>query len=159
MGTQKNTGSLLPMSPHLSSTEKFGAIKDSLRGNFTPWGKESRRTQDLQQWSFAAFAPGVFHRLHQCWLHWQTCLKLPQHLLSVTGAVAGVGLALRSPSPFCVLLSGMWTPQHLTTCRRGPELTLLWTPHHQDSDLSWWGSPTKALSPALLWPIICQQTG
>ena len=31
-GSQKNTGSLLPVSPHPSSTEKFGARKDSLRG-------------------------------------------------------------------------------------------------------------------------------
>ena len=154
-GSQKNTGSLLPVSPHPSSIEKFGARKDSLRGNFTPWGKENRRTQDSQQWSFAAFAPGASQRFHQRCLHWQTCLKLPQHLLSVTGAVARVGLALRSPSPFCVLLSGMWTAQHFTTYRKG----LLWTPHHQGSDLSWRGSPANALSPALLWTIICQQTG
>ena len=65
MGSEKNTESLLPMSPHPRSTEKSGARKESLRGNFTPWGKDSRRTQDSQRWTFAAFAPGVSHRLHQ----------------------------------------------------------------------------------------------
>ena len=94
--------------------ERIASEEISLHG-----ARRAGEPQDSQQWTFAAFAPGASHRFHQCCLRWQTCLKLPQHLLSVTGAVAGVGPALRSPSPFCVLLSGMWTAQHFTTYRKG----------------------------------------
>ena len=111
-----------------SSPEKLGARKDSLRG-ISPHGERraGEPQQDSQLWTFAAFATGVSHSLHQCWCHWQSCLEsthsnysLWLELLLGWDLPSGVSV----PAVSCYL--GSEHHSTLPHTGRGPELPLLY---------------------------------